>query len=146
MQPQKPQEALNLLVTEERYWALFYTPVYVRVLVLLEHHTRSHVLHCNKQFLCKTHTGHPSTQAFATDYALTYFTYLELQLVAWPIVGLTTARFKPLIQPQKTTRGLEPVGYRGALLSTLLHAIVCVLYTRNLLFVVVQTANYKKHT
>jgi hypothetical protein len=24
--PQKPQEALNLLVTEERYWALFYMP------------------------------------------------------------------------------------------------------------------------
>jgi hypothetical protein len=25
---QKPQEALNLLVTEERYWALFYMPLY----------------------------------------------------------------------------------------------------------------------
>jgi hypothetical protein len=24
----KPQEALNLLVTEERYWALFYMPLY----------------------------------------------------------------------------------------------------------------------
>jgi Na+-driven multidrug efflux pump len=25
---QKPQEVLNLLVTEERYWALFYMPLY----------------------------------------------------------------------------------------------------------------------
>jgi hypothetical protein len=25
--PQKPQEALNPLVTEERYWALFYMPL-----------------------------------------------------------------------------------------------------------------------
>jgi hypothetical protein len=25
---QKPQEALNLLVTEERYWAPFYMPLY----------------------------------------------------------------------------------------------------------------------
>jgi hypothetical protein len=25
---QKPQEALNLLATEERYWALFYMPLY----------------------------------------------------------------------------------------------------------------------
>jgi hypothetical protein len=25
---QKPQEALNLLVTKERYWALFYMPMY----------------------------------------------------------------------------------------------------------------------
>jgi hypothetical protein len=25
---QKPQEALNLLVTEEHYWALFYMPLY----------------------------------------------------------------------------------------------------------------------
>jgi hypothetical protein len=25
---QKPQEALNLLVTEERCWALFYMPLY----------------------------------------------------------------------------------------------------------------------
>jgi hypothetical protein len=24
----KPQEAFNLLVTEERYWALFYMPLY----------------------------------------------------------------------------------------------------------------------
>jgi hypothetical protein len=27
-QSQKPQEALNLLVTEERYWALFYVSLY----------------------------------------------------------------------------------------------------------------------
>jgi hypothetical protein len=26
--PQKPQEALNLLVREERYWAPFYMPLY----------------------------------------------------------------------------------------------------------------------
>jgi hypothetical protein len=26
---QKPQEALNLLVTEERYWALFYMALYM---------------------------------------------------------------------------------------------------------------------
>jgi hypothetical protein len=26
--PQKPQEALNLSVTEERYWAPFYMPLY----------------------------------------------------------------------------------------------------------------------
>jgi hypothetical protein len=33
--PQKPQEALNLLVTEERYWALFYMPLYTFLHYLL---------------------------------------------------------------------------------------------------------------
>jgi hypothetical protein len=32
---QKPQEALNLLVTEERYWALFYMPLYTFIHNLL---------------------------------------------------------------------------------------------------------------
>jgi hypothetical protein len=31
----KPQEALNLLVTEERYWALFYIPLYMFIHNLL---------------------------------------------------------------------------------------------------------------
>jgi hypothetical protein len=33
--PQKPQEALNLLVTEESYWALFYMPLYTFIHNLL---------------------------------------------------------------------------------------------------------------
>jgi hypothetical protein len=33
---QKPQEALNLLVTEERYWALFYMPLYTFLHNLLD--------------------------------------------------------------------------------------------------------------
>jgi hypothetical protein len=32
---QKPQEALNLLVTEEHYWALFYMPLCMFLLSLL---------------------------------------------------------------------------------------------------------------
>jgi ribosomal protein L32E len=40
--------------------------------------------------------------------------------------------------PEATT-GLEPIGYRGVLLSTLLHATVYV--THNLLNVLVQIAN-----
>jgi hypothetical protein len=32
---QRPQEALNLLVTEERYWALFYMPLYTILHTLL---------------------------------------------------------------------------------------------------------------
>jgi hypothetical protein len=40
----------------------------------------------------------------------------------------------------KATRGLEPISYRGALLSTLLHAAVYV-FLRNLLNVLVQIAN-----
>jgi ribosomal protein L32E len=40
----------------------------------------------------------------------------------------------------KATRGLEPIGYRGALLSTLLHATVY-MFLHNLLNVLVQIAN-----
>jgi hypothetical protein len=36
-------------------------------------------------------------QASVADYSLTYFTAPKLQLVAWTIVGLTTAKFKALI-------------------------------------------------
>jgi hypothetical protein len=32
----KPQEALNLLVTEERYWALFYMPLYTFIHKMLD--------------------------------------------------------------------------------------------------------------
>jgi hypothetical protein len=32
---QKPQKALNLLVTEERYWAPFYMPLYMSLHNLL---------------------------------------------------------------------------------------------------------------
>jgi hypothetical protein len=37
-------------------------------------------------------------QAYAAGYALTYVTTLKLQL-AEPVVGLTAAKFKPLIHP-----------------------------------------------
>jgi hypothetical protein len=35
-------------------------------------------------------------QACAAGYASTYATTLKLQLVSWTVVGLTTAKFKPL--------------------------------------------------
>jgi hypothetical protein len=35
----------------------------------------------------------------AAGYALTYATALKLQLVSWTVVGLTAAKFKPLIFP-----------------------------------------------
>jgi hypothetical protein len=41
---------------------------------------------------------------------------------------------------QKATRGLEPISYRGVLVSTLLHAIVY-MFLHNLLNVLVQIAN-----
>jgi hypothetical protein len=40
----------------------------------------------------------------------------------------------------KATRSLEPISYRGALVSTFLHATVYV-FLHNLLNVLVQTAN-----
>jgi hypothetical protein len=40
----------------------------------------------------------------------------------------------------KATRGLEPISYRGALLSTLLHGTVY-MFLHNLLNVLVQIAN-----
>jgi hypothetical protein len=36
-------------------------------------------------------------QACAAGYALTYLTTPKLQLVSWSAVGLTAAKFKPLI-------------------------------------------------
>jgi hypothetical protein len=36
-------------------------------------------------------------QVCAAGYALTYLTTLKLQLVSWTVVGLTAAKFKPLI-------------------------------------------------
>jgi hypothetical protein len=38
-------------------------------------------------------------QACAAGCALTYVTTLKLQLVNWMVVGLTAAKFKPLIFP-----------------------------------------------
>jgi hypothetical protein len=35
----------------------------------------------------------------AARYALIYVTILKLQLVSWTIIGLTDAKFKPLIIP-----------------------------------------------
>jgi hypothetical protein len=48
--------------------------------------------------------------------------------------------------PPKATRGLEPISYRGVLVSTLLHATVYVFYTI-LLNVLVQIAKdfFKSH-
>jgi hypothetical protein len=40
---QKPQEALNLLVREERYWALFYMPLYTFYTIFLMYLYRSHI-------------------------------------------------------------------------------------------------------
>jgi hypothetical protein len=34
-------------------------------------------------------------QAWATGYALTYVTTLEMQIVRWTVVSLTAAKFKP---------------------------------------------------
>jgi hypothetical protein len=36
-------------------------------------------------------------QAYAAGYALTYLTILKRQFVSWTVVGLTAAKFKPLI-------------------------------------------------
>jgi hypothetical protein len=38
-------------------------------------------------------------QVCAAGYALTYVTNLKLQLASWTAVGLTAAKFKPLILP-----------------------------------------------
>jgi uncharacterized membrane protein YvlD (DUF360 family) len=38
-------------------------------------------------------------KACATGYALTYVTTLKLQLVSRTVIGLTAAKFKPLILP-----------------------------------------------
>jgi hypothetical protein len=38
-------------------------------------------------------------QAFAAGYASTYLTNLKLQFVSWTVIGLTTAKIKPLILP-----------------------------------------------
>jgi hypothetical protein len=39
-------------------------------------------------------------QACAVGYALTYATTLKLQLASCTVVGLTAAKFKPLIIPK----------------------------------------------
>jgi hypothetical protein len=38
-------------------------------------------------------------QACAAGYVLTYVITLKLQLVSWTVVGLTVAKFKPLLLP-----------------------------------------------
>jgi hypothetical protein len=38
-------------------------------------------------------------QACAAGYDLTYLTIPKLQLVSWSVVGLTAAKFKPLVLP-----------------------------------------------
>jgi hypothetical protein len=38
-------------------------------------------------------------QVSAAGYALTYVTTLKLQLVSWTVVGLTAAKFEPLVLP-----------------------------------------------
>jgi hypothetical protein len=45
----------------------------------------------------KIYRGFLSLQVCAAGYALTYATILKLQLVNWTVVGLTAAKFKPLI-------------------------------------------------
>jgi hypothetical protein len=43
-------------------------------------------------------------QVSVADYALTYFTTPKRQLVTWTVIGLTTAKFKPL-EFQTRSRG-----------------------------------------
>jgi hypothetical protein len=38
-------------------------------------------------------------KAYAAGYALTYASTLKLKLVSWAVIGLTAAKFKPLILP-----------------------------------------------
>jgi hypothetical protein len=56
-----------------------------------------------------------------------------------PILGSGALGIISLYLTIKATTGLVPIGYRGALLSSLLHATVYV--THNLLNVLVQIAN-----
>jgi hypothetical protein len=59
--------------------------------ILSLHYTKKHVYKIYRRFLLM--------QACAAGYALTYFMIVKLQVVSWTIVGLTAAKFKPLILP-----------------------------------------------
>jgi hypothetical protein len=47
--------------------------------------------------IATVNAGHLSVQASAVGYTLTYFTTPKPQLVTWTVVGLTIAKFKPLM-------------------------------------------------
>jgi hypothetical protein len=63
-------------------------------------------------------------------------TFLDTSFSMWSVSHKESGR---LVLLPKATTGLEPIGYRGALLSSLLHVTVYV--TRNLLNALVQIAN-----
>jgi hypothetical protein len=71
---QKPHEALNLLVTEERYWALFYMILYTFLLNLLN------VVIANK--LLSQRIGHSLCHCLATDGVCCWTTWKQ-QPVTW---------------------------------------------------------------
>jgi hypothetical protein len=53
-------------------------------------------LYYNEYYLRTLYTGHLLMQASVADYALTCFATPKWHLVVWNVVGLTTAKFKPL--------------------------------------------------
>jgi hypothetical protein len=97
-------------------------------------------LHCAKLHLYKTYRGFLSTKACASGYALSYVTTLKLQLVSWTLVGLTAAKFKPLIHLMT-----------GFSLSNTMYIWICLVYDSFCLcpvtcsYIVIHLRNFDSH-